>query len=87
MSTLREASRKDYSPTSYPATHTEIQSGAIQRIADATEKMAQNYNQLLNEKRWAEQRADEQRQTAERIARRNRALRGVITKLKRKATA
>ncbi len=46
MARLRDESRKEFSIVSYPATFAEIQTGAIQRIADATELMAKNYRNL-----------------------------------------
>lgn len=62
----------------------DIQTGAPQRIADATEKMATNYTQLQNErdkyKRWYEEQVRESEHLKKRIS----SLQGVITKLKNK---
>ena len=82
MATHREASRQDWR-TKDPATIQEIDSGSLQRIADATEKMASNYTALQNDlamyKRWYE---NELRQSG-RLARSNAALRGHIGRMKR----
>ena len=62
----------------------EIATGALQRIADATEKMAASYDMLRGDRDWWKERA-ECRWTALRSAQRsNSALRSVITKLKAK---
>lgn len=59
-----------------------INVGSLQRIADATEKMASNYIQLQNDvdlyKRWY----NEARGEKEKLYRKISALKGVITKLK-----
>lgn len=59
--------------------------GALMRIADATEMMARNYDQLIAErdryKRWYEQ----ERQSGQRMFRRINSLRGVITRMKKAA--
>lgn len=55
---LRDASRDNYSIRSDRASHEEIRSGSLQRIADATELMARNHAELVAErdryKRWFE---------------------------------
>ena len=65
----REASRAEWRTHGVPPCRDEINSGSLQRIADATEAMAQSWVEL--------------RKIAERLRRSNAALRGVITKLKR----
>lgn len=61
-----------------------IKLGCLMRIADATEKMAQNYTKLQDElslyKKWYKERGD----TIEYLRRQNRALRGHLTRLKNK---
>lgn len=61
----------------------QLQTGAILRIADATEKMAQNYARMENDlamyKRWYEQ----EKATSERLYKSNAALRGHIKRLKK----
>lgn len=82
MANLREHSQMNFSSS---GTLEQIQIGALQRIADATEKMASNYTALQNDRDlymrwWKEQKAYSQK-----LARRISALQGVITKLKKKA--
>lgn len=64
-----------------------INAGSLQRIADASEKMASNYTQLQSEKemyeRWYRNGAAENRKLYRRIA----ALQGVITRMKKKKPA
>lgn len=76
---MREASKIEWSSND---SISEINAGSLQRIADATEKMASNYtslqNSLDNYKRWY---GDEQKEN-ESLRRRISALKGVITKLK-----
>lgn len=82
---LRDASRRAFVTTDHTATHQEIRTGCLQRIADATEVAAKNNNALIEDrdmyKRWYE----EGQAAVRRLERRNRALRGVITRLKRQA--
>lgn len=83
----REESRTDWGYTQVGGLNNEqIKLGAILRIADAAEKMAQNYARMENDlamyKRWYEQeKADNQR-----MARSNAALRGHIKRLKTKSS-
>ncbi len=83
MTTQRESSRKEWASGS---TLEEINSGSLQRIADATEKMAASYDRIRNDrdmyKRWYESNRDR----SERLERRISALRGVVTKLKKRLT-
>jgi hypothetical protein len=82
MPTQREHSRKEW--TSRDSIES-INAGSLQRIADATEKMAGNFIALQNErdryKGWFQQ----ERSYKEACERQVRSLRGVITKLKKKA--
>jgi methyl-accepting chemotaxis protein len=78
---LKDASRQIYSGSPAP-TINEINAGSLQRIADAVEKMASNYAQLQNDRDRYKHRAEENAKSAEKLARQNSALRGVITKLK-----
>lgn len=82
MSTLREHSKKDW--TGDP-TLQGINAGSLQRIADATEVMAQRYNELIADrdryKRWHA----EEKWLRQSMERRLSAAKGQITKLKRAA--
>lgn len=62
-----------------------IVGGSLQRIADATEKMAASYDALRNERDCYRQWYEEARANEKAYARQSRALRGVITRMKRKA--
>ena len=76
----REASKLNFTSNN---TVEEINSGCLQRIADATEKMASNYTSLQNDrdlyKRWYE----EERAYKNKLHNRIRSLKGVITKIKK----
>jgi len=61
--------------------------GALIRIADATEKMAQEHNKLIRRCERAEKCWELARNNAEKAERSNAALRGVVTKMKRAAQA
>jgi hypothetical protein len=83
MATFTEESKRDVSRSS-GATIDDLQLGCLQRIASATEAMSKNFLSMSSEldryKRWYE---DEKKRRAG-IALSNRALRGVITRLKKK---
>lgn len=77
----REHSRKRWNNDS---TLEGINAGSLQRIADATEKMAVSYSQLIaerdNYKRWYYEKMERNDSLIRSII----AYRGVITKLKKK---
>jgi hypothetical protein len=58
--------------------------GTLQRIADATEAMAKNHVALTRERDMYERMYRDRQATCERLARQVSALRGVITKLKKR---
>lgn len=70
-----------------PITMERIENGALLRIADAVEKMATNYSQLIEErdrwKRWYES----SQLSVGRLRRQGYALRGVITRQRKKAAS
>lgn len=81
MSTTREASRRDWRSQDNVA---DINAGSLQRIADATEAMSKDY---LAMKRRAENFEEYYRSEIRRcsaLQRSNAALRGVITRMRRK---
>jgi hypothetical protein len=61
----------------------DLKVGCLQRIATATEKMAEDRDRLVRDRDYLRGRVDELSKDNERMARRIRALRGVITRLKR----
>lgn len=80
----REASRKEWKGKE---TWESINGGSLQRIADAVEKVAGRWDELTLERDrylgwWKEEQARRQK-----LQRRIIALRGVITRMKRKAEA
>ena len=62
----------------------DIQRGCLERIADATEAMARNHDELQSRVKLLERMYKDQRRRAESLERSNAALRGVITKLNNK---
>lgn len=84
MADLREASRKDWGGNNTVA---DINAGSLQRIADATELMAKRYTELIDERDRLKRWADEARDRAYRVERSNAALRGVVTRLKKRIAA
>lgn len=79
MATCREASKGNWASN---GTTEDINQGSLQRIADATEKMAQGYIQLINDRDWWKRRSEGQEQEITRLNNRIKALKGVITKMK-----
>ena len=81
----RDESRKNWG-TSGPGTLNiqQIQTGALLRIADASESMAREYNRLLDEARVQRRRAENLDRQNDTLRRRVAALKGVITKMKAK---
>jgi hypothetical protein len=82
---LKELTTRDYTIDRLPS-NDDLNTSALMRIADATEKMAANYTKLQNDlemyKRWYKDKCDS-------VHRRDRSisnLRGQITKLKKKIT-
>lgn len=61
-----------------------INAGSLQRIADATEKMAGNYTRLQEDVKYWKERAESAQKYAATLGRSKSALKGVITKLKNK---
>ena len=78
----REASKKDYGLYCEPASVHQINSGCLQRIADAVEEIAKNKHELEEEidryKRWFE---DEQNYCIK-LEHRCSAYKGIIKKMK-----
>lgn len=81
MANQREHSKQNWTSA---GTIEEVNAGSLQRIADATEVMAGNFIALQNDrdlyKRWWK----EDQETIVMLSRQVSALKGVITKMKRK---
>lgn len=80
----RAESKKDYGTHSEKLSIEQIQTGALLRIADAVELMAQNYTAMQNDVKFYKERCNQLRVEIERLNRKNAALRGHLTKLKTK---
>lgn len=81
----RDESRKNWGNTdSGNLTIQQINTGALLRIADASEAMAKNHNDLISTVAYWRGRAERAEQCSARLARTVAALRGVITKMRRK---
>ena len=63
--------------------HEQLNLGAILRIADAVEKMAEPFARLMEERDWFKRKYEERGGKIDHLERRIRSLKGVITKLKK----
>lgn len=81
---LRDISRSNYFPNESPS-YEGLQTGCLQRIADATEIMASNYVQLQKDRDWYKQKYEEQQRKIASLENTIKSLRGWITKWKSKA--
>lgn len=85
MSDLKTESRRTWvlgSEQTAPS-HDQLKLGCLQRIADATEQTAKNHVELINARNRLQLEVDRLQSAYRTLERRNAALRGVITKLKR----
>lgn len=80
---FRNASRRPYARRADRATYDELKIGALFRIADALEDVAQDYRREREAREWAERQVDRYRRALNTEQRRNAALRGVIGRMKR----
>lgn len=85
MGTIKEASRKEWNCAGQAATHQELQTGCLQRITDATELMARSYREIIEDRDRYERWYEEKFARVVELSRTCSALRGVITKLKRRS--
>lgn len=82
---FREQSRGNWFTDSGKPDTEQLSLGCLQRIADATEVMSKNYADLIRQRDWYERQMKRERELREQRDRTIAALRGVITRLKRKA--
>lgn len=85
---FREESRKNYHTDldeNVGFSCEQLQTGALLRIADATELMAQKYQKLINERDMWKNMYEVEWGSHRYTVRQIRALRGVITKLRKRA--
>jgi len=86
MPTFIESSKGNWAPIAGDnPTAEQIGVGCLQRIAAATEAMAQNYKNLQNERDRYEKWYRDELKTTARLQKSNAALRGHIKRLKNKA--
>lgn len=60
-----------------------VNAGSLQRIADATEKMATNWVSITADRDQLKRRCDYLKSETDRLARRISALRGVVTRMRK----
>ena len=87
MTNMREASLKNYGLNRDIPNDKEINMGSLQRIADATERMARRHTELIGENEDLGARLNYWIERCKRVERSNSALRGVITRLRRRLSA
>lgn len=83
----RDESRSNYGCFDRAPNADELKLGALMRIADATEVMAHEYKRLIEQRDMYERWWRESIAGVKRLERRNAALRGQITKLRKKLGA
>lgn len=83
----KDETRKNWGCTDRKPTIDELKLGALLRIADATEVMAHEYQKLINERDMYKRMYDGARASRDHFGRSNSALRGQITKLRKKLGA
>jgi len=81
----KSESKKDWGISGIGATHQDLNLGCLQRIADATESMAANYNRMRDDRDTWERIARERNSRINRYEYQVRALKGVITRQKKRA--
>jgi len=80
---MREESKKEYSHN-IPSCIEAINTGSLQRIADATEAMAKNFIQMQKDLNYYRNRLDEKSGESDMWYRKYCAMKGVVTKLKKR---
>ena len=87
FNSYKDEARKDWGCTDRKPDTDELKIGALQRIADATEVMAREYSRLIEQRNIYEEWWRKSKAYSERLERRNAALRGQITKLRKRVEA
>ena len=80
----REQSRTQWGTEAASLTLDQLNTGAILRIADATEKMATNHVKLQDDYDYMRKDRDRYKERFERAENKIRGLKGAITKLKKR---
>lgn len=79
MPTMRSRSKEEWQGE---ANREDINAGSLQRIADATEKMASSYDQIRTDRDYWKDAYERSEARYQNLKRSHAALRGQITKLK-----
>jgi polyhydroxyalkanoate synthesis regulator phasin len=80
----RDESRTNWGSTDEKLSLEQLNTGALLRIADATEKMASNYTRMENDLKWHKEKYHEKNKEIERLERVIAALRGHLKRAKSK---
>lgn len=83
----RDASRDNWGVEKGNIGMPQVQTGALLRIADAVEKMAKRHDEMVNARDYWQRRAETVEVELERERRRNAALRGHLSRVKRRVGA
>lgn len=78
---LRDLSKSQLDVTpgcSYDA----VNAGSLQRIADSSERMAENYARIINDRDRFQRQYQQEQAESGRLARSNAALRGILKRMK-----
>lgn len=84
---FKTASRREWSYTAEKPDMDELTLGALLRIADASEAMAQEHNRLIAREKFERNRANVLAGDVAYLERRVAALKGVITKMKKEGAS
>jgi len=84
LKSFQEISREEWRTDEHAQIREVLQIGALLRIAEATEKIAADYDQLKNDYDYMRSNRNTYRRLYRQEYRSNRALRGWITRLKKK---
>lgn len=82
---FKEHSKDNYGTSQSNATLEQVNCGSLKRIADATEKMASNYTQMEKDLNFYKVCCEWQAKDIERLYRKIRALKGHLTRAKKRA--
>lgn len=82
VKSYRQESKRDWGSSDEGFNLDQIKAGAILRIADASEKMASNYDALLRDRDFYKLLYNSERDAHNRTQRQNAGLRGYIKRLK-----
>lgn len=86
MASYREISKVAYAPPRGAGlVREDINTGCLQRIADAVEKMAESHDKLISSRDYFKRRCEELRIEADALRRSRVAYKAVVTRMKRAA--